>query len=69
MTRVLTKAGRPFWTAFTAFFANMVMLLGLDAVGAAKVDRTALTAGVASLFVALAIYGREKLTEMHDEGS
>jgi hypothetical protein len=41
----------------------MVMLLGLDAVGVAKVDRTALTAGVASLFVALAIYGREKLTE------
>ena len=55
--------GQPFWTAFTAFFANMVALLGLDQAGAITIDNSWIGSIAASLIVAAAVYGKEKMTE------
>jgi hypothetical protein len=59
--------GRPFWTGFTAFSTNMVALLGLDKLNATNIQRPWLAAIVASLFVAAAVYGREKLVEAREQ--
>lgn len=58
------KPGRPFWTAFTAFAANMVGLFGVDQLQLIGADITVYNwwaALTVSLFVAAAVYGKEKI--------
>lgn len=65
---MLIRPGRPFWSAFVAFCSNMTALFAVD-----QIDLAAATAPISvnnwgaatlvSLFVAGAVYGKEKLTE------
>jgi hypothetical protein len=69
---LIVRPGRPFWSAFTAFAANMVALFGVDKLHLAEPDIAVSNWWVAtllSLFVAGAVYGKEKIVEANDSPS
>ena len=62
-TDALIRPGWPFWSGFTAFAANMLCLLGVDALSITEIDISVgnwSSAAVISLIVAAAVYGKEK---------
>jgi hypothetical protein len=61
------KPGRPFWTGFTAFASNMVVLLGMDKITITELDVTVNWGGaiVSSLLVAAAVYGKAKIDSVN----
>jgi hypothetical protein len=63
------KPGKPFWTGFVAFTANMVAILGLNQFSITEVDLTANWGGaiVASLFVAAVVYGKAKIDSINQK--
>jgi hypothetical protein len=66
------RPGRPFWTAFTAFAANMVALLGMNALEISDFQIDIVhwwNATICSGFVAAAVYGKAKLDEKPPEGT
>lgn len=67
MATFTIKPGRPFWTGFTAFCANMVAILGLNQFAITSVDLSANWGGavVSSLFVAAVVYGKTKIDSMN----
>jgi hypothetical protein len=73
MATITIKPGRPFWSGFTAFCANMIAILGLNDFSITEVDLSANWGGaiVASLFVAAVVYGKAKIDEKNgkDHGS
>jgi hypothetical protein len=56
------QPGAPFWAGFTAFCANEVAQFALDKLGVLTIERF-WVATLGSLFVAGAVYGREKVAE------
>jgi hypothetical protein len=67
MATFTIKPGRPFWTGFTAFCANMIAILGLNQFSITAVDLNANWGGavVASLFVSAVVYGKAKIDSMN----
>lgn len=57
---------RAFWTGFTAFFATLITLLGLDQASVITIDQSWLGAALCAIVVAAAEYGRERLA--HENG-
>jgi hypothetical protein len=63
---VTIKPGRPFWSAFTAFAANMTALFGVDQLTITEGDIVVhnwWVALVVSAFVGAAVYGKEKISD------
>jgi hypothetical protein len=58
--------GKPFWIAFTAFFANLLALTGLD-----KLDESWISnfwaAFLSSVIVALFVFGKEQVSTFNKE--
>ena len=64
---ITIKPGRPFWSGFTAFAANMVALFGVDTLSITQLDVTVgnwWSAVIISLFVGLVVYGKEKMVDL-----
>jgi hypothetical protein len=66
---MIIKPGRPFWSGFTAFCSNMVILLGLDQLSLTEADVQVtvnwLGALVSSLLVAAVVYGKAKIDSIN----
>lgn len=58
--------GKPFWIAFTAFFANLLALTGLDKLDESWIS-TFWVALLASVIVALFVFGREQVARFNKE--
>ena len=62
---MIIRPGRPFWSAFTAFFSSMVSLVGIDQLSITEIDVQVnlLGALIVSLLVAGGVYGQGKVSE------
>jgi hypothetical protein len=73
MPIISIKPGRPFWSGFTAFCSNMVILLGLDQLSLTQTDVQVTVnwsgAIIASLLVAAVVYGKAKIDSMNGKQS
>jgi hypothetical protein len=62
----LKELGKPFWIALTAFFANLLVLTGLDKLDEGWVDRF-WGSLLASLLVGLFIFSREQAARFREK--
>ena len=64
--KIAKENAKPFWVAFTAFFANILALTGLD-----KLDESWISnfwvAVLASTLVALFVFGREQVAKLKED--
>jgi hypothetical protein len=69
MPTITIKPGKPFWSGFVAFCANMIAILGLNEFSITDVDLSANWGGaiVASLFVSAVVYGKAKIDSVNDK--
>jgi len=71
MPTIKINPGRPFWSGTVAFFSSMITLLGLDRLtiedmsGPALVTVNWVGALLASFFISLVVYGKEKIASFN----